>query len=588
MQTKEQEREKLKADLTKATLIKAATDMMFNMQSGTILIPSKYKDQVLVTKDILKNDISGLVNSVLDFAITCGCVNFSVETNNQQLTELFNYWLSNINDDLRGQIPTGLKALQKEYLRERWKGSSFLLLRSIWEERDGFILPTKLWFVNGEDIVIDDKSDTSVIGAEKYFLQIDKRNQRPLPHSKEEKIFIQKPYESWGTSYPTPFLIRRGIYKNLKMLDALVTKGEFVITKALEYILLLKKGTEQLALANQVDFTYSSDELKQIKEKLEEVLADRRLTQGVPTYTSNFDTDMQHLIPEYEKALKQELYSPIERRLLGGLGLVDVLQGVSSTRRESTLNPRPFISEVESGINDFKMILADILETIILLNRVKHPKYIGSIRKIHNTPISQFITDDIRNHFRSMYDKGVISKQTYIEVVGECDIVVEYNRRKGEHNKDFEETFYPPITVNHEQHQNVDETPEVDKNNNLIPDDKKGEEKKNYNASIPTLYKAITDLPEEVKNSLPVSAQNLWMKLYNDNSSDGCEFSSKVAWGVIKKLYKKIDNSWVLKSYVKSSAGRLELSEDTMDSSKLDMELKRMQVEIARKILKEE
>jgi hypothetical protein len=52
------------------------------------------------------------------------------------------------------------------------------------------------------------------------------------------------------------------------MLEALATKGEYVITKALEYLLLLKKGTEQLALANQTDFTYSSDELKQTKEKL--------------------------------------------------------------------------------------------------------------------------------------------------------------------------------------------------------------------------------------------------------------------------------------------------------------------------------
>ena len=572
MQTKQKEQEHLKTDLAKATLVKAVAEMMFNLQSGTIAIPTKYRDQVVSTKDLLKNDISGLVNSLIDFSITCGLVDFSVETNNKDLTELFNSWLANINEELRGQIPTGLQALHKEYLRERWKGSSFLLLRSIWEERNGFILPTKLWFVNGEDIVIDDKSDASVIGKEKYLLQLDKRTQRVLPASKEEKLFIQKPYESWGTAYPTPFLIRRGIYKNLKMLEALATKGEYVITKALEYLLLLKKGTEQLALSNQSDFTYSSDELKQIKEKLEDVLQDRKNTQGVPTYAANFDTQLEHLIPEYEKALKQELYSPMERRLLAGMGLVDVLQGVSSTRRESTLNPRPFITEVESGIKDFKMILEDILETIIQLNRVKHPKYIGSISKIHTTPISQFITDDIRTQFRSMYDRGVISKQTYVETVGEGDIVVEYNRRKSE-TAEVKKIFYPPVIQNMEASANEGEEIKDTPNSKKVSEDKKSIEKKNYKAQLA---------------DFPGSAIQIWDKVFEYSKPEGEDKASEIAYAVVKKLYKRENGSWILKKKIRSSSGTFSLSEDLLESESLDLELKRMQVEIAKKLLKEE
>jgi len=587
MDTVKKQKEHLQKDMQKNVFVRAMAELLFNYSTGTITVPDKYRDKVIEVKNLLKSDTSGIVNSLIDFAITCAQVDYSVETDNANLTELFNDWLTNINAELRGSIPTGINALAKEYFRERWKGSSFLLLRSVWEKKDGFIFPTKLWFVNGEDIIIDDKSiEGASLGNEKYFLKLNKNDQLALPHSKSEKIFVQKPYESWGTTYPTPFIIRRGIYKNLKMLDAMTTKSEYVITKALEYLLLLKKGTEKLAETGNPDYAYSADDLKKIKDKLEQTISEKQYSSGVPTYASQFDTEITHLIPEYEKALKQELYSPMERRLLAGLGLIDVLQGVSSTRRESTLNPRPFITEVESGIMDFKSILNDILVTIIDLNKSAHPKYVGSIRKIHNTPISQFVTDDMRVHFRSMYDKGVISKQTYMEVVGDCDLLVEYNRRKAENDKEIVDVFYPPVIVNEEQYLNADKAP-VDKNGNKIPDDKKGTEKKNYKAFI-AVYNNLVDLPEEVKNSLSVSAQKLWMKIYNENASEGNDFSSKVAWGVIKKLYKKTDNSWVLKSYVKSSTGRFELSEDMMDSSELDLELKRLQIEISKKLLKEE
>lgn len=584
LNTVKKEKENLKNSLTQATFVKAMAEMLFNYSVGTITVPEKYRDKVIAVKDMLKSDTSGIVNSLLDFAITSAMVNYSVETDNPNLTELFNDWLLNINAELRGYIPTGIKSLSKEYFRERWKGSSFLLLRSIWEKKDGFILPTKLWFVNGEDIVIDDKNlDSAILGNEKYLLQLNKNTQKVLPFSKDEKIFIQKPYESWGTTYPTPFLIRRGVYKNLKMLDAMATKSEYVITKAMEYLLLLKKGSETLAQANNPDYTYSSDELRQIKDQLEKVVSEKKYTSGTPTYASQFDTDIQHLIPEYEKALKQELFSPMERRLLAGLGLIDVLQGVSSTRRESTLNPRPFIAEVESGISDFKMILNDILMTIVDLNKSAHPKHAGSIQKIHNTPISQFITDDIRNHFRSMYDKGVISKQTYIEVVGDCDLLVEFNRRKVENDKEIADVFYPPIVTNQEQYTNVDNMSPIDKNGNKIPDDKKGIEKKNYKASLETISNEV--------RSLPLSAQKLWIQVFNSNvDSEGLNISDKIAWGVIKKLFKRENSNWILKNKVKSSSGMFELSADLLENSStaLDIELKKMQIEIAKKLLKKE
>ena len=39
-------------------------------QRDTITIPSDYRGQVLATKGLLQNDVSGLVNTMLDFAIS--------------------------------------------------------------------------------------------------------------------------------------------------------------------------------------------------------------------------------------------------------------------------------------------------------------------------------------------------------------------------------------------------------------------------------------------------------------------------------------------------------------------------------------
>jgi hypothetical protein len=195
MDTVKKQKEHLQKDMQKNVFVRAMAELLFNYSTGTITVPDKYRDKVIEVKNLLKSDTSGIVNSLIDFAITCAQVDYSVETDNANLTELFNDWLTNINAELRGSIPTGINALAKEYFRERWKGSSFLLIRSVWEKKDGFIFPTKLWFVNGEDIIIDDKSiEGASLGNEKYFLKLNKNDQLALPHSKSEKIFVQKPY----------------------------------------------------------------------------------------------------------------------------------------------------------------------------------------------------------------------------------------------------------------------------------------------------------------------------------------------------------------------------------------------------------
>ncbi len=208
-------------------------DLLAFFTAEQISIPSDYRERVTETKRLLETDTSGIVSSMLDFAIDCALVKYRVETGNENLTEILNNWLGSINSDLRGKVPTGLKALAREYFRERWKGSSNLLLRTFWTEKDDFSLPTTMFFVDGEDIIIkgnsEDKTAPRKLGEEKYYLRLtsdntkDPKQAMPLPNpgNKNEIIFAQRPFESWSALKTTPFLIRRGLFRNMMLFNLL-------------------------------------------------------------------------------------------------------------------------------------------------------------------------------------------------------------------------------------------------------------------------------------------------------------------------------------------------------------------------------
>lgn len=536
-------------------------DMISLYNVDEIKIPAKYRDKVLEVKKILKDDVSGLVNSILDFAIDTALVEYRIETNNSNLTILLNNWLKNVNSDLRGKVPTGIKALAKEYFRERWKGSSFLLLRSLFDTKDGFNLPVKLWFVKGEDIIVlDGNNGIRILGDETYYLRTNSKNtdkqKIKLPNKEGEKIFIQKPYSSWDELEPVPFIIQRGIYHNLKFLQLIAQKGEFVINKALEYLMLLKKGSERLALTGKPEFVYGDEDYKKIREQLTEFLSKRKTERGISLYTTGFDTEIEHIIPEYNRILSQELYIPIERRLLAGLGLIEIVQGIASTRRESILNPKPFIAEVESAINDFKLLLEDILYTIVDENKNNHPKYFkGDIFvRVVSSPVKLFMDRDIKQILRSLYDRGLLSKQTTIEILGNLDYDIEKQRRDKEIKQGDDVVFYPPVIVNRESEMYIPDFPDDDKkfNRDKETENKQGPEKLNFVQSDKIFeqapYKKISELPDNVKNVMGKSLQRIWMDVFNKaiNRYGDEDIARKVAWSVIKKIARKNkDGKWV-------------------------------------------
>ena len=584
----------------------------------TISVPTEYKEQCIAVEELLEEDRSGLVNSLLDFAIASGQVTFSVETSNPSLSEILNKWLVDINNSLLGKIPTGVSALAKQYYTERWKGSSLLLLRSIWEKQDDFLVPTKMWFVDGKDVIIQDDDTVKELGTESYKLYLSQDKQIKLPSKQSEKIFVQKPYEKWGADYPVPYLIKRGVFYNLQLLHLLVSKSENVIGKAIEYLMLMKKGSAELVKMNRPEYTYSQEDFTKIKENIEQMLAKKNSESGIPAYYTNFDTEMEHLIPEYEKALKASLYTPIEKRILGGLGFIEVVEGLTSSRKDAILNPRVFSYEVQQGVEDFKSLLVDILKTVIQENKSLHKKYANvDILQIHSTPIKSFMTEEAKTLLRSFYDRGLLSKRTATEVGLDLDFDAEIERRKQEKADGTEKLMFAPVI------QNNGTAVAPGANGEPTTPDKSGPEAKNFNKAAvcnhcseplelaidnkhcghcgkeviiedvfeEAPYKKTSDLPDSVKTNMSEDLQRVYLEVFNNTYKKYGETRAfKTAWAVIKKVAKKDkDGKWVKKEKINvSSIDKLiEDSGGLTELNQLKMEILTKQTKLLDKMLKE-
>jgi hypothetical protein len=249
----------------------------------------------------------------------------------------------------------------------------------------------------------------------------------------------------------------------------------------LEYLLLLKKGDAELAKLGKPEFIYNKEDLTAVKDSFSEMMKNREHTAGVSTYVTNFDTEMQHLIPEYKRILSGEIYAPIEKRLLMGLGLIDIAEGLSSSRRESILNPKPFIAEIYTAIDDFKQLLNDLFQTIVIENTTAKKYFSGRTIKISNTAPKQFIPTDLKEHLRSLYDRGVLSKETYADLMGEgmIDFQTEVDRRK-EETKEIDELMQPHPVQFIPDDTTVPDSPSIDD----VTPNKLGPEAKNYRAGL--------------------------------------------------------------------------------------------------------
>ena len=555
-------------------------DQLMSVYMDTIVVPMEFTEQAQAVEELQKDDVTGLVDSLTDFAVDSANVDFSIETDNDNLNKILDKWLKELNKDYRGLIPPGIKALAREYFKERWKGSSFPVLKIIeWDTYEGGLqLPTKMFFVKGGDIVAQDKkkgNELNISGYD-YYLGETKDAKNKL----EDGVIFSRPYGRWYDKYPVPYIIKRGIYHNAKIIEKLKKMGQNVLQEVIPYLLLVRKGDS--ALANQGK-KYTDTELTQVFQDIQDMLREyknKRASRDSQTRTrvTNYDEEIKHLIPDLATVFTPKLFEQAERNILSGLGFVDIIEGVSDSRRESVLNPKVFIKEVHSAVEDFKSILFQLLLMIKDVNS-NNRKYMEKDFHIVASPVKGFMTDKFKQELRLLWKGGQLSNRTYCELVGETDYKVEKMRRDKELKDGDEVLMYPHVTDNREsditpeeeQRRNTDNEDE-DVNGNPIDDDKINEKEK-YEVSITDLetapYTNISELPKSVRDNMTKSLQRTFMRVVNKalDQYDSEDKAFRIAWSVIKRISKKNKaGKWVRKS------SRIKASEEIIEKAKKETE----------------
>ena len=526
-----------------------------------VIVPNDFHTQSIAIMEMMRNDVSGLVNSLTDFQVHAATgVSYHIHTGNNALDKILKEWFHNINADYNGKIPSGVHPLANQYYQERWKGSSFPILKIIdWTEQDGLMLPSKMAFVEGGSVysrrVSIDQNYVDLCGYD-YFLG----RRRDEEDKLEKNCIITKPFCRWHNEYPVPYLIKNGVYYNWKLIQSLKDKQAMILDQILPYLLTVQKGTEQLAVMK--DINYDDDKLKKVAGQMEEVIQrmndfqfDGQRKSKTPIRVTQFDEEIKHLIPDLGTILKQDLFTVFEKGILCGMGFIDVADAVSSNRKESILNPKAFIQEVDSGIGDFKQIVKEM--TLLIKRKNKDAtKYTNLDWKIETTKPQIFITSDFRDMMLSIYNRGAISKKTLVETVGDCDYTHELDQRKHEAKNGDDFTMYPPVVQNVEVSGENDYggTQKKDSEKDIkTPQEKLGPDAKmKYNKASITIteletagYKSITKLPDSVKEALPAKKdQRKWLATWNsayayamgkwDDKKRAETYAFSVAYGTAK------------------------------------------------------
>lgn len=558
------------ADALGGGLFNAFLDYLF--ATGGISIPKEYHGQCREVQKMLGNDVTGTITTITDYSINSASETiYAVESSNETIEKLLNLWLSKINLMIDG-VPTGIHELTKEYYKERWQGSSLCLLRvSSWKnitaDNTSISVPTVLWFVNGSSVYVKRDDKAFKLGTDEFYLDETLKNR--VPKNKDEEIIVNKPYGRWFDKYPVPYLVRNGVLKNYLGIQAIQDKSDEVITKILPYLFIINKGSEKLFLDGKVDYKDAdlTTLVDNFKNALELYKSEKNAT---PVNAVPFDQKYEHLIPDLRTILSEELYRQGYRALLCGLGFIDVLQGVSSTRKESVLNPKPFIAEVNSGVDGFKTVLLEIINVIIERNKLTHKKLFSENvgLKITNSPLKINI-EVILDSLRSGFVYGVVSIQSYQEMLG-IDPDKELQRMKREWNDGLRDIYYPHIIQNQEDkgidtHQNqvspvpitkkqIEKTQEKTK----VPSNMKKAIVINepIDPNLETLeeapYNNLDALPKAVQK-MPKHAQQIWKSAFNaafKEKPDDESYAFQVAWAAANKWlkangYKKVEDKWV-------------------------------------------
>lgn len=522
-----------------------------------IKVSKQYHKQVCQIDNVLKNDTSSLISTIYEFMVESATVDFSFESGNPKFDEILNNWKQVVNRDINIDIPMGLRAVTEQYNRERWR-SSFIALNVVWEKIGDYELPSRMWFTDGKAIYVEGES--AKLNGYKYY--VGKSKEKELTSNKKKTVLIRKPFNSWFDAYPTPYLVKRGALYHALLKSEIIQKQTDLIESIIPHILLIKAGND---VSVKMDGMPSETELVELREQVKSMVDDYM---SKSKYGQNFgafpyDVNLENLIPDLTKFLNETILKPSDKNLLASLGLIE-LEGFAKSRQETILNPKVLVEEVNESVKDWHDLLQEILFEIVKRNSPKHPKTVQKDVRVVSGLVKTFVTDNTRVLLRSLFDRGTIGHQDLLEATTELDFMTSLKRRIKE-SSDIDAILFPHVIQNLENNFNDPNmtTPEDIMENNS-PEKKKSDgdvktaeienikELPRYKKILlNAIYETVDELPNNIKNVLPVSAQIIWLKAFNSAIKDGNneETAIKIAWSAVKKKYKKVEDQkkWVKK-----------------------------------------
>lgn len=499
-----------------SSVIEQYYNRLFNLMltpTGKIKVADTYHNQMQQINSLLDNDKTGLVSTILEFMVHCATVDINFNTQNSNLTKLFNQWKENVNADLNLDIPRGLRGFTEQYFRERWK-SSMIAVNLRWHKFNGFWMPTRMYVMDGASIHV--KNDKRLLNGNAYYLgKPGKSESTLLKNTENQTILIRKPYNHWYDQYPTPYLVRKGaLYHSLFKTKVLERVSEIVET-AFPYQLLIKVGTlDQIkkgVIPTQEDLDNIKEKFQNTKKNYDEHVHDKGL---VGAFAG--DINLEELIPDYKKALDDAIFKPVDKNILNALGMIE-LKGFSSDREEAILNPKVLVEEVEDAVKDYVELITEIIYQIKARNSGKYT--VNDKVEVQAGVIKAFLTDAMRTLIRSIYDRGIVGQKSTLETITGLDYETQIKEREIEDKTGLNKKLYPRVIQNLEKDP-ADLSPQE---NEEIPEDKKpgSPESKNYkNAGeeeerITESMKTIRSIPNEIREELTKDEQRVFKHAFN-------------------------------------------------------------------------
>lgn len=476
-----------------------------------VAVATDFHGRMTQINNILGNDKTALISTILEFMVGSGTVDININTDNSQLTKALKDWKANVNKNINIDIPKGLRSFTEQYFRERWK-SSFIVLVIKWAKINGFILPDRMYLMDGASIYVDNKKKN--LNTNQYwFGQPYKEGAILLNDNKSDMTtyLIRKPYNQWYDQYPTPYLVKTGAIYHAEVKRQILSRQEDFINPSIPYSLFIKLGSDEAIRRGLVP---SKEDLSKVLAEFKENLSENEHTLNLGAYPH--DVKFEDFIPDYKKVLDPDVLKNTDKNLLSSLGMIE-FTGFSSNREEAILNPKVLIEEVQNGVFDYVELLSEVMDLIKEKNKAVHRNIVNNEIRVMPGVVKAFVTDEMRSLIRSLYDRGVVSKKSTLENTTALDFSVQVNERDFEKKDKIDERMYPPVVQNQEQQENETEQ------NEDVPDDKKKNtpEANNYkNAlfceTIVEPIKRLKDIPEDIRGLLKQKEQKIFKDSFNE------------------------------------------------------------------------